>query len=102
MVGAVCGCGSVVVEDEPPVQGSPVACRNPYQTVVVTGRVVNLRQGPGTQYEIVGSAVSGDTLLVTGEAPDWYSIYVPEKSLFAWVYSGLTTEANLPGGGGIE
>lgn len=90
------GCGEkVVVEPGPPPSGYPGS--NPFQSVVVTGSVVNLRQGPGTQYAVVGSARSGDTLLVTGEAPDWYRIYVPEKSLFAWIYSPLTSGAELPG-----
>lgn len=91
----VSGCGQAVVEQvQPPPSGFPGT--NPYQSVVVTGDVVNLRQGPGTLYAVVGSARSGDTLLVTGEAPDWYRIYVPEKSLFAWIYSPLTSGAQMP------
>jgi N-acetylmuramoyl-L-alanine amidase len=92
------GCGETVVPDpEPPPGGFPGS--NPFQSVVVTGSVVNLRQGPGTQYAVVGSASSGDTLMVTGEAPDWYRVYVPEKSLFAWIYSPLTSGATMPGSG---
>ena len=90
------GCGDTVIEDDyqPPPDRIPGS--NPYQSVTVTGSVVNLRQGPGTQYAVVGRAVSGETLLVTGEAPDWYRVYVPEKSLFAWIYAELTTGADLP------
>ena len=90
------GCGEKVVEEtQPPPTGFPGT--NPFQSVVVTGNTVNLRQGPGTVYTVVGTAVSGDTLLVTGEAPDWYRVYIPEKSLFAWIYSPLTTGAAMPG-----
>ncbi|MCP4646526.1 MAG: SH3 domain-containing protein [bacterium] len=88
------GCGSTVVRNEA-LPGAPPPS-NPFETVVVTGRVVNLRQGPGTQYAVVGSASNGDSLMVTGEAPEWYRVYVPEKSLFAWIYSGLTSGADLP------
>jgi len=89
------GCGeTVVVESAPPPGGFPGT--NPFQQVLVTGNVVNLRQGPGTQYSVVGSARAGDTLLVTGEAPDWYRVYIPEKSLFAWIYSPLTSGAEMP------
>ncbi len=88
------GCGSTVVDNENTLP--PPLDSNPFQSVVVTGRTVNLRQGPGTQYAIVGSAYAGDSLMVTGEAPDWYRIYFPEKSLFAWIYSGLTSGADLP------
>lgn len=90
------GCGNTLTAEETnpePIQ-NPLTI--PFQLVVVTGGVVNLRQGPGTQYDIVGSAHAGDSLMVTGEAPDWYRIYVPEKSLFAWVYAGLTSGAVMP------
>lgn len=90
------GCGQKVVQQvEPPPDGYPGM--NPYQVVVVTGSVVNLRQGPGTEYAIVGRAVAGDSLLVTGEAPDWYRIYDAGNSLFAWIYSPLTSGAVMPG-----
>lgn len=90
------GCGETVAAGETtPPAGVPPR-ESPWETVVVTGRVVNLRQGPGTEYAVVGSASAGDTLLVTGEAPGWYRIYAPEKSLFAWIYSNLTTGAEMP------
>lgn len=94
------GCGETVVREEyqPPEGTMPGS--NPYETITVTGNVVNLRQGPGTQYAVVGSARSGDLLFVTGEAPDWYRIYIPEKSLFAWIYADLTSGADMPGTGG--
>ncbi|MEN8208962.1 MAG: SH3 domain-containing protein, partial [Candidatus Fermentibacteria bacterium] len=90
------GCGSTLAEETSnpdPIQ-NPLP--NPFQSVVVTGSFVNLRQGPGTQYTIVGSVRAGDSLMVTGEAPDWYRVFVPEKSLFAWIYSGLTSQAVMP------
>ena len=91
------GCGEqTVATGNPPRIENPIP-GNPYQQVLVTGSVVNLRQGPGTQYAVVGRAVSGDTLMVTGEAPDWYRIYVPDKSLFAWIYSPLTSGTIMPG-----
>lgn len=90
------GCGETVALVTPPPAGRPPSLESPWETVVVTGSVVNLRQGPGTQYAVVGSASAGDTLMVTGEAPGWYRIYAPERSLFAWIYSTLTTGADMP------
>ncbi|MCD4708757.1 MAG: SH3 domain-containing protein [Candidatus Sabulitectum sp.] len=90
------GCGSTLTGEQSPPEAIPNPLPSPYQSVVVTGSMVNLRQGPGTQYAVVGSAHSGDSLMVTGEAPDWYRIFVPEKSLFAWVYAGLTSGAQMP------
>lgn len=91
-----CGCSDAIVSEGSSAEAGIAPAANPFQTVLVTGNAVNLRQGPGTQYAIVGSAVAGDSLLVIGEAPDWYKIYVPEKSLFAWIYSGLTSGAEMP------
>ena len=91
------GCGNTVsVENNAVDTQPPGQLNNPFQTVLVTGRTVNLRQGPGTQYAIVGSVHSGDSLMVMGEAPDWYRIYLPDKSLFAWIYAGLTSGAAMP------
>ena len=91
------GCGNTVSVDNTDVDTQqPNHLNNPFQTVLVTGRTVNLRQGPGTQYAIVGSVNAGDSLMVTGEAPDWYRIYLPDNSLFAWIYAGLTSGAALP------
>lgn len=87
------GCGEAVVTQSEFVPPTPT---NPYNSLTVTGSVVNLRQGPGTQYAIVGRAYEGDSLLVTGETSDWYRVYLPEKSLFAWIYSALTSGASLP------
>lgn len=90
------GCGTELVTVDSAPEPIPNPLPSPFQPVVVTGRVVNLRQGPGTQYAVVGSAHAGDSLMVTGEAPDWYRIYVPEKSLFAWIYAGLTSGTAMP------
>ncbi len=69
---------------------------SPWSTVVVTGSVVNLRAGPGTGFGIVGSVSAGDTLLVTGGIEDWYRVFIPVQSLFAWIYADLTTGTELP------
>ncbi len=92
----ISGCGSTFTGEESVPEMIPNPLPSPFQSIVVTGRVVNLRQGPGTQYAVVGSARAGDSLMVTGEASDWYRVYYPEKSLFAWIYAGLTTGAAMP------
>gem|GEM_PF-1270634 len=93
---SLCGCGTVATQPPPDTTFVPVASYFPDTRTVVTGREVNLRQGPGTVYAIVGSVHAGDTLVVLGEAEDWYRIYFPERSLFAWIFAGLTTGAELP------
>jgi len=64
--------------------------------ITVTGSIVNLRSGPGTEYPILGHVREGDSLQVTGGLDDWYRIYVPTMSLFAWIYGPLTTGTELP------
>lgn len=92
---AATGCGNsgsvTVPESEPPAAAAPA-----WDTVEVTGSVVNLRAGPGTEFTVLGQAVRGDTLQVTGGTDEWYRVYVPGKSLFAWIYSPLTTGTELP------
>ena len=67
-----------------------------WSTVEVTGNVVNLRAGPGTGYSVLGQVGRGDSLQVTGGLEDWYRVYVPGMSLFAWIYAPLTSGTELP------
>ena len=89
------GCGSsgsvTLPESQPPAAAAPA-----WDMVEVTGSVVNLRGGPGTEFTVLGQVVRGDSLQVTGGTEDWYRVYVPDLSLFAWIYSPLTTGTELP------
>lgn len=67
-----------------------------WNLITVTGSVVNLRSGPGTVYAILGQAHEGDSLQVTGGVEDWYRVYIPCRSLFAWIYGPLTSGTELP------
>lgn len=71
------------------------------------GGYLNLRQGPGTNYPIVGKVNSGDYLSVITRSGDWYKIqtkngddaYVSKN--YVTVYSGGTSN-NGTGGGTVE
>ncbi len=54
---------------------------------------VNLRQGPGTNYGLAGSASAGSTLDVVGQSGDWYVIRHNDSEVYiaAW----LTFDAPL-------
>jgi uncharacterized protein YgiM (DUF1202 family) len=91
LLNLACGEGTQL-PDMPEVSGNTL----PWSIVVVTGSVVNLRTGPGTEYGLAGSASAGDTLRVTGGIEGWYRVYIPAQSLFAWIYADLTTGAELP------
>ncbi len=89
------GCGSGGAAAIP--SGNPsTECHIAWNTVEVTGNVVNLRAGPGTEYAILAQVGRGDSLQVTGGTSEWYRVYVPDMSLFAWIYSPLTTGTELP------
>lgn len=91
-VSAGCGGGDAVVTEEPSIPENPSV----WNMIAVTGSVVNLRSGPGTEYAVVGQVTRDDTLQVTGGLEDWYRVYVPDVSMFAWIYGPLTTGTELP------
>ena len=44
------------------------------QVVIVTGSVVNLRRGPGTSYDILGTTRNGDMLEALSESNGWHYV----------------------------
>ena len=49
-------------------------------TVTTNGSRLNLRDGSGTEHNIIGQLPNGDTVSVVGEENGWYQVVVPEKS----------------------
>ena len=43
-------------------------------TLSVNGADVNIRSGPGTEYQSIGSVSSGTTLTITGKSDNWYQV----------------------------
>ncbi|MBD3369405.1 SH3 domain-containing protein [Candidatus Fermentibacteria bacterium] len=76
----------------------PEQVDDPFDRVVVTGSVVNLRGGPGTRYTVVGRVKWGDTLVVTGATTGWLRVYDQSESLFGWIFEELTDPAQDGGG----
>ena len=58
---------------------------------VVSGEIVNVRRGPGTNYPVVGAAARGETFTVTGrnDAGDWWQICCIGQEP-GWLYGPLT------------
>jgi uncharacterized protein YgiM (DUF1202 family) len=54
---------------------------------------MNIRNGPGTNYNIVASVSAGTSLeiLALNPAGDWYQVKAPGSSNPAWVFAKLTT-----------
>jgi serine/threonine-protein kinase len=64
-----------------------------FQTVTVTSASANLRGGPGTNYRIVGSVVSGTVLTVIARTTDsqWYLIEYGDDNERAWISAIVAT-----------
>jgi N-acetylmuramoyl-L-alanine amidase len=58
-------------------------------TGVIKGSVVNIRSGPGTNHEIVGTIYEGTQVTISQKQGDWYKISVGNTS--GWVASSLIT-----------
>ncbi len=74
--------GSGVTAPTTPNNPTPTTPNNPTVTtpstqtgtLTVTGNSVNVRSGPGTNYDIVASVVKGDTVTKLGVEGEWYRI----------------------------
>lgn len=61
-------------------------------TAFVDTALLNLRGGPGTDFEVVGQVAAGTALPITGSHanwPDWWQVNYQETH--AWVYAPLVT-----------
>ena len=57
--------------------------------VFVTGKSVNLRDGPGTTHAVVGGVTRGDSLTIMGEKDEWLQAQLGDGSN-AWIHGSLT------------
>ncbi len=56
---------------------------------------VNLRDGAGTQFQIIGKAQPGDTLTILAELGEWYRVRTG-TGLVGWVSKVLVTQVQSP------
>ncbi len=77
-------------ENEPAVAEAP-AEQNPPRVSIPRGDVVNIRQGPGTGFNVLGRMRSQQTALIMGRNPEgtWWQIRYGDSS--AWVNSGVVS-----------
>ena len=85
---------AVVAEPTPEPEPEPAAPAPPLRaTAIVTGTVVNLRAGPGTEHPTDGQVRAGDQLVATGRnaAGDWLQVRHPVATgERVWIYAPLT------------
>ncbi|RMF93533.1 MAG: SH3 domain-containing protein, partial [Nitrospinota bacterium] len=65
------------------------------QMLEVSGVRVNVRAGPGTEYDIVATASRGERYPILEEAGNWYKIRLKDGGE-GWIYAGLVREVEEP------
>jgi len=66
----------------------PTASRHS-EAVTVWTKALNVRSGPGEHFPVVERAWRGETLVVSGHAPGWYCVRLPNGAA-GWVMSNYT------------
>ena len=83
--------GSAVSEQQPVVTPDPAAA-GAGQTAVVNVVALNVRQGPGTSFPVIGKLAQGDAITVEARntAGDWWLVCcIPGSETRGWVSAGL-------------
>jgi len=75
-----------------PTSTTPTLTNTPYPIGEVVPNGLNLRSGPGTEYQVVKRLRKGDHLGIVGEAPDriWFKVRTSDGTE-GWVHSGYVT-----------
>ncbi len=63
------------------------------QTAVVTGSHINLRSGPGTNHDVLGTVNQGDKLPILDKQGDWYKVQKSDGQA-AWIAGWLVKVEN--------
>jgi uncharacterized protein YraI len=76
-----------------PAEAAPAG--TPGALLTITGDLVNVRSGPGTEYDLVGSAAAGETFDVVAKnaAGDWWQVCCVAGQN-GWVYGELAAVQN--------
>ena len=79
-------------------QARTTATLTPRRPWVTIDTPVNVREGPGTNYKVIGTAAPGDFYVITGKSPglgDWWQINIGGRT--GWVYGPLVIATNSEG-----
>ncbi len=84
----------VITETQPADPPTPEPTPTPQAAEVVINSAINIRQGPGTNYNVIGAAQQGQRFPVTGknQAGDWWQINYNGQA--GWVFGQLVTPQN--------
>jgi len=80
---------------KPPPATQKVTPPPPLRTTQIAWNFVNLREGPGTGYKVIGNAKKGTSLKILEANGDWLHVRL-ENGSTAWVNKSATSEAHKP------
>ncbi|NLI13487.1 N-acetylmuramoyl-L-alanine amidase [Pelotomaculum propionicicum] len=98
VAGWLVAVGTPVATAPTPVNTTPAAgsgSADSGKTAVVTGSVVNVRNGPGTTNAVVGQVTQGQSLPVLEQSGDWVRVKLPVGST-GWVAGWLVSVQSAP------
>jgi curli biogenesis system outer membrane secretion channel CsgG len=75
-----------------PAQPPPTGSAPPVRVTQVAWATVNLREGPGTNFKVLGNAKKGTTLAVLEEKAGWLHVRLEDGSE-SWISKAATSEA---------
>jgi len=86
--------GFGMTEAADPDDGTTEAAPAPLDAVVTVGGDMNVRSGPGEEYDRIGGATAGEAFRITGknEDGDWWQISFRGET--GWIYAPFVTAAN--------
>lgn len=80
----------------PTAPKTPEVVATPSIPMAIAKNDINLRQGPGTGYELIGTLASGGKVEVIGKTADgtWLKVRIPSgaQTQEAWISAGLVTQ----------
>jgi hypothetical protein len=79
----------------PPSPAPKVTPAPPLRVTKVLWTAVNLREGPGMSYKVIGNVKKGTSLAILEVKGDWLRVRL-ENSSEAWVIKAATSEAPKP------
>lgn len=86
------------IQSLPPTATPILPTATPRPPTVIVSRNMNVRQGPGTNYAVIGGASPGQEFAITGTdagARQWFQIdYIGRAG---WIYAPLVTAINAAG-----
>ncbi|QGH32847.1 SH3 domain-containing protein [Gracilibacillus salitolerans] len=85
----------LVQKDSLSTENSTTETSSTPNMVTINSESIFVRSGPGTNYDAVSSALSGDSFDVIDRSGDWYQIMI-NSSETGWIASWLTEQATQP------